>query len=522
MPVEANLYRDLKVAAAKAPAVAPAAAAPANGSAAAVSANGSGNGLGNGLGGNGNGSGSANGAAAARRYKPSTLLLHPPEGSVSDPYGASGPPLYQTATFAQPGATEFGPYDYTRSGNPTRTLLEEQWAALEGADRAFAFTSGMAALAVVTRLVKAGEHIVAGDDIYGGTSRLLSNVVPAAGVAVTNVDMADLAAVRAAIAPGRTKLVLVESPTNPRMQVCDLKAISELARAAGALVCVDNSFMTPLFQRPLDLGADICMTSGTKYIGGHGDVTLGMLAVRGEELCKRVYFLQNAEGAGLAPMDCWLALRGLKTMGLRLERAAANAARLAAWLARHPLVRRVNYAGLAGTPGAALHNAQAASGGGVLSFTTGDVEVSKAIVEEAKLFKVTVSFGNVVSLISLPCYMSHASIPAEVRAARGLPDDLVRIACGVEDADDLIADLEQAMAKAARLAKPGSAAAAALAAAAGSGGGGGGDAAAAEREAALLARIASLEARLDAQQQQLLQQQQLILTQQQQQGAVGR
>jgi cystathionine beta-lyase len=251
------------------------------------------------------------------------------------------------------------------------------------------------------------------------------------------------------------------------------------------------------------------MTSGTKYIGGHGDVTLGMLAVKGEELAKRVYFVQNAEGAGLAPMDCWLALRGLKTMGLRLERSAANAAKIAAWLSTHPLVQRVNYAGLPSAPGADVHARQATSGGGVLSFTTGDVDVSKAIVEAATLFKVTVSFGNVCSLISLPCYMSHASIPAEVRAARGLPDDLVRIACGVEDADDLIADLSKAFDAAMRFVKPGTAAARALGGGGGgwgngangaNGGGSGSDAAA--REAALLARIAALEARLDAMQQQ--------------------
>ncbi|GBF88229.1 cystathionine beta-lyase [Raphidocelis subcapitata] len=488
VPVEANLYRNLKVAASKAATAPPPAA---NGAPPAAAANGA-------------------PAPPARATKRSTQLLHPPPGSVTDPYGASGPPLYQTATFAQPGATEFGPYDYTRSGNPTRTLLEEQWAALEGADRAFAFTSGMAAIAACCRLVAAGEHILAGDDIYGGTSRLLSQVVPNCGVEVSNVDMADMSAVRAGIIPGKTKLVIVESPTNPRRQVCDIAAIVEAAHAAGALVMVDNSFMTPLFQRPLDLGADISMTSGTKYIGGHGDVTLGVLAVRGAELAKRVYFLQNAEGAGLAPMDCWLALRGLKTMSLRLERAAATAARLAAWLSRHPLVKRVNYASLPAHPGSELHASQAASGGAVLSFTTGDVEVSKAIVDAATLFKVTVSFGNVVSLISLPCYMSHASIPAEVRAARGLPDDLVRIACGLEDADDLIWDLEQAMTKAAKLAKP------PLPMNGGAAGGDGGGAASA-REAALLARIAALEARLDAAQAAQQQQQQ-----HQQQQAAGR
>lgn len=413
VPIEANLYHNLKVMASKADA----------GSAGKAAAAG----------------------ASSSKMKLETLLLHPAASSVTDPYDASGPPLYQTATFGQPSATEGGQFDYTRSGNPTRTMLEEQWAALEGGCRALAFTSGMASLAVVTKLVSVGGHIVAGDDIYGGTSRLLASVVPAGGVSVSNVDMTDISAVKAAIIPGKTQLVMVESPTNPRMQICDIKAIAAAAHAAGALVCVDNSFLTPLYQRPLDLGADISMTSGTKYVGGHGDTTLGLLAVRDAELGKKLYFLQNAEGAGLAPMDCWLALRGLKTMSLRMERSISNAEKIAEFLAGHPLVRKLNYAGRPQHPGAAVHAAQATSGGAMISFETGDLEASKMIVELTKLYKVTVSFGNVISLISLPCFMSHASIPAEVRAARGLPDDLVRISVGIEDAADLIADLQQAM-----------------------------------------------------------------------------
>ncbi|MEW5307781.1 MAG: hypothetical protein WDW36_010157 [Sanguina aurantia] len=372
-----------------------------------------------------------------------TQLVHH-KTTVNDPYGSSGAPLWQTATFAQPGATSFGEYDYTRSGNPTRTILEEQMAALEGADRSFTFTSGMLALSVVTKLLSSGQHIVAGDDIYGGTSRLLTSVVPASGVTVTNVNMSDLDAVRAAMIPGRTALLMVESPTNPRMQVCDIRALAGLAHEFGALLCVDNSIMA-MSQRPLDLGADISMTSGTKFLGGHGDVTMGLLSVRGEALAKRVYFLQNAEGGGLAPFDCWLCLRGLKTMALRMERSSANCLALARYLQRHPLVRVVNYAGLPGHPGSELHLAQSVNGGSLLSFETGSLEASKVIVEMTELFKITVSFGNVNSLISLPCYMSHASIPADVRAARGLPDDLVRISVGIEDLDDLIADLDQAM-----------------------------------------------------------------------------
>ena len=248
-----------------------------------------------------------------------TRLAHPKGKGKGDPYNASSPVLYQTATFELDNQTLSGDYDYTRSGNPTRHMLEEQMADLEGATRAFAFTSGMGALAVAMRLVPAGGHIVTGDDIYGGTSRLLSRVAPDSGVTVTNVDMTDPDAVRRAMRPN-TKLVWMESPTNPRMQITDLAAIARIAKEHGALSLVDNSIMAPVFQQPLALGVDICMTSATKFIAGHSDVTAGILSVAGEELANRVYFLQNSEGGGLSPFDCWLCLRGLKTMSLRMER----------------------------------------------------------------------------------------------------------------------------------------------------------------------------------------------------------
>lgn len=377
-----------------------------------------------------------------------TRLVHS-EGFIDDPYGASMPPIYQTATFAQPGATDMGEYDYSRSGNPTRTVLEKQFADLEGAHRSFAFASGMAALAAVVRIVKSGEHIVAGDDLYGGTSRLLSRVVPQhAGIEVANVDTTDLRAVMAAIQPGKTRLVMLESPTNPRMQICDIKAICAMAHESGAIVCVDNSIMCPLFQRPLELGADISMTSATKFVGGHSDVTAGLLAVKEKGLADEIYFVQNAEGTALGQFDSWLLVRGIKTMSLRMERQAQNAIVIANWLACHPKVVKVNFPGLQTHPGADIHASQANSAGSILSFITGDAEFSKKLVNATKIHKITVSFGNVVSLISMPCFMSHASIPAEVRAARGLPDDLVRISVGIEDVSDLIDDLEQAFAQA--------------------------------------------------------------------------
>ena len=287
-----------------------------------------------------------------------------------------------------------------------------QMAELEGADRAFAFSSGMSALMTVTRLVKSGERIVTGDDIYGGTSRLLAQVVPKVGIEVVNVDMNDLDAVYRAVDGGNTTMVMLESPTNPRLQITDIRAISDHAHERGALVCVDNSIMAPVFQSPLALGADISMTSATKFIAGHSDVTGGILAVKGEALAKEVYFHQNAEGTLLGPFDCWLALRGLKTMSLRMTKQQENAVAIARWLESHPLVTYVNYPGLESNAGHALHASQARGGGSILSFRTGDVELSKIIVEESKLFKITVSFGGVSSLISLPCFMStHTSAP---------------------------------------------------------------------------------------------------------------
>eukprot|EP00897_Mesotaenium_endlicherianum_P004979 jgi/Mesen1/4509/ME000023S03881 len=360
----------------------------------------------------------------------STQILH--FGNDFDPYGATSTPLYQTATFKQASATENSKYDYTRSGNPTREALESLLAKVEGAKRAFVFTSGMAALAAITRLLEAGQEVVAGDDIYGGTDRLLSRIVPKSGVTVKRVDTADLDAVRAAVT-SKTKLVMMESPTNPRMMISDIRAIAEIAHEHGALLVVDNSIMSPVLSKPLSLGADIVMHSATKFIAGHSDVMAGVLAVRDEELAKEIYFVQNAEGSALAPFDCWLCLRGIKTMPLRVERQQANAQKIAEFLDAHPRITRVNYAGLPSHPGRDLHFQQCKGPGSVFSFATGSLAVSKHVVEHTKLANVTVSFGSVATSISLPCFMSHASIPAEV---------------GIEDVDDIIADFEQALASA--------------------------------------------------------------------------
>jgi cystathionine beta-lyase len=382
---------------------------------------------------------------SAKQTAIETRLVHLTD-KLEDPFDSVAPPLYQTATFNQPGATDCGPYDYSRSGNPTRTLLERQMADIESADAAFAFASGMAAIATVMRLVSPGQAVVAGNDIYGGTQRFLGKIAPnKQGLTVRHVDMTKIEEVRGALEKGDVRLVLVETPTNPRLEVCDIKAICELAHEYGAYVCVDNSIMAPIFQRPIELGADISMTSATKFIAGHSDVTGGILSVVGKELAEEIYFHQNAEGNMMSPFEAWLALRGLKTMALRMEKQAQNAEAIAKFLKAHPLVKKVNYAGLSDHPGSEIHAKQASSGGSIISFETGDVEVSRRIVEDTKLFKITVSFGSVTSLISMPCYMSHASVPAEIRAERGLADDLVRISVGIENLDDLLADLQRAL-----------------------------------------------------------------------------
>jgi cysteine-S-conjugate beta-lyase len=374
--------------------------------------------------------------------KTSTLCVQLPPRH--DPYGAVAPPIYQTATFRQPGALEFGEYDYSRTANPTRSLTEEQIAALEGGRFACAFASGMAALAAVTRLVKPGEEILAGDDLYGGTVRLLSQVAPGLGIRVRHVDAADLAAVEAALSPA-TRLLLVETPTNPLLRIADLERLAGIVHAQGVLLAVDNSLLSPCLQRPLALGADLVIHSATKLLCGHGDVCAGAVVTDDENLHERLAFHLNAEGTGLAPFDSWLLLRGMKTLALRVERQCATATRIAEFLADHPKVEKVYFPALAPPCARAVHERQAKGPGQVVSFTTGDPETSRRIVESARLFAIAVSFGSVGSSISLPCRMSHASIPKELRGRLGPPPDLIRLSVGIEDAEDLIADLERAL-----------------------------------------------------------------------------
>ena len=358
-------------------------------------------------------------------------------------------PIYQTATFRQQNATEFGEYDYSRSGNPTRAAVEKQIAALEGGTRGFCFSTGLAAITAVTRLLSPGKEILACDDLYGGTYRLFGRILAKRGIVVGYVDFRDLDALAAAINEN-TKLVYLETPTNPLLQIIDIAAVAEIAHRNGALACVDNSTLSPYLQRPLELGADIVLHSATKYLCGHSDVMAGAVVVADEKLAQELYLIQNGEGAVLSPFDSYLLLRGMKTLALRLDRQQANARIIAEFLASHPAIERVYYPGLADEHALEVQRSQASGDGAVISFVTGDAEFSRALVEATKLFAITVSFGGVNSTISLPNYMSHASIPAELRHQKHIPADLVRISVGAEDIDDLVEDLSAALGLAGR------------------------------------------------------------------------
>ena len=376
--------------------------------------------------------------------KPNTRCVQ--LGRGNDAYGAIVPPIYQTATFEQPTATEFGEFDYTRSGNPTRALLEQQLADLEDAAHACAFASGMAALTSLTRIVRPGEEIVAGDDLYGGTVRLLDQITSHFNISVRYADTTDETQVRQAVTD-RTRLILIETPSNPLFRISDIRALSSIARDARAYLAVDNSMLSPVFQRPLNLGADVVVHSATKFLCGHSDVTAGAVITNDPALHKQFSFQQNAEGAGLSPFESWLLLRGLKTLALRVERQNNSAEKIARFLQSRAEVTQVFYPGLASHPGHEIHRQQADGNGAVVSFTTGDEKLSTEIVESTRLFKVAVSFGSVGSTISLPCRMSHASIPTALRDRLAPPPDLVRISVGIEDVDDLIEDLEIALLK---------------------------------------------------------------------------
>ena len=351
----------------------------------------------------------------------------------------------QSATFKQQSAGgEGAEYDYTRSGNPTRTHLERHLAKIMRAERALVVSSGMGALDVITRLLRPGDEVVTGDDLYGGTNRLLKYLATNGGIIVHHVDTTKPESVHRVVGP-KTAMVLLETPTNPLIKIVDISTIAKLAHEANseALVAVDNTMLSPLLQNPLELGADIVYESGTKYLSGHHDLMAGVLAVNSSAIGDKLYFTINASGCGLAPFDSWLLMRGIKTLKVRMEQQQSNAQRVAEFLESHGF--KVRYPGLKSHPQYELHNSMARGAGAVLSFETGSIQVSERIVEAAKLWAISVSFGCVNSLISMPCRMSHASIDAKTRKERALPEDIIRLCVGIEDADDLIDDLSRAV-----------------------------------------------------------------------------
>ena len=369
-------------------------------------------------------------------------------GQVPDPLaGAIMPPIYQTSTYIQEALGENKGYEYARTRNPTRDALERNVAALEGGRHGFAFASGLAAVDAVIKLLSAGDHVVSGENVYGGTHRQMTHIWSRLGLKFTFVDGGDAQQIAAAVTP-QTKLIYAETPTNPMMRLCDLEATGEIARKAGALFVVDNTFATPLFQRPIEFGADIVLHSTTKYLNGHSDMIGGMLVVARDDVAERVGFLQNSSGAVPGPFDCWLALRGIKTFPLRMRQHDANGRRIAAWLTTNPRVRQVYYPGLPSHPQHELACRQMAGFGGMLSLELGDVERAKRFVQQTKIFALAESLGGVESLIGHPASMTHASVPVELRKKMGLTDSLVRLSVGIEDVDDLIEDLDQALAQA--------------------------------------------------------------------------
>jgi cystathionine gamma-lyase len=384
-------------------------------------------------------------AQTPRKQKPATRCIH--AGDTEDPAtGAVMPPIHTSVTYAQEELGKTRGYVYTRSANPTRDAVERCLAELEGGARALAFASGMAATATALELLDAGAHVIAPFDGYGGTFRILSEVRSrSAGLEVSFVDCCDLAAIEAAIRP-ETKMLWLESPTNPLLGIQDLKHAAALAKRHGILTVVDSTFATPLYQRPLEHGCDIVMHSATKYLGGHSDVLGGFLVAGTPELGKRLHLLRSMAGGVAGPFDSYLILRGIKTLALRMERHSENAQAVAEFLEGHARVKRVFYPGLASHPGHALAKRQMDGFGGMLSFEIdGGAAAARAFLEKLEVFTLAESLGGVESLAGYPATMSHSAMPAEQRRAAGISDSLIRLSVGIEDASDLVADLEAAL-----------------------------------------------------------------------------
>lgn len=384
------------------------------------------------------------GADRKRRFETSAVRGgYEPEST----FGSLIPPIYQTTTYLQSGPNETKGFAYSRSGNPTVSFLERRLSELEGTpEPAICTSTGMSALTILgTSLLKQGDRVVIGDAVYGGTVRLYNQTFAKFGVEVEYVDTSDVSAARKAIRKG-TRLVILETPANPTLKVTDIRVVSEIAHAAGALVAVDNTFLTSFYQRPFELGADIVVYSTTKYIEGHNSTTGGALLARDPSLCAKFRFDQNALGVILSPFEAWLTLQGLKTLPLRLERHNSNAQAIAEWLEKDPRVERVNYPGLASFEGHAVSRRQATGHGGMLSFELkAGFEAGKRLMKAARVFSLAENLGAVESIITHPASMTHASMPAPLRAKAGIRDGLVRLSVGIEHVDDLKADLAQAL-----------------------------------------------------------------------------
>ena len=379
-----------------------------------------------------------------REWSLDTKAIH--AGQHADPvHGAVMTPIVLSSTFAQESPGKHKGYEYSRSGNPTRKAFEDCAAALEGGTHGFAFSSGLGASTTVLHTQKPGDHILCGDDVYGGTFRLLDKVMKPLGFDTTFIDMTDAAKVRAALRP-TTKMVWMETPTNPLLKIFDIAAVAEIAQKAGIPLVVDNTFATPFLQRPLDLGATIVVHSTTKYLNGHSDVVGGLVVTSHPELAERIGFLQNAMGAVPSPFDCYLVLRGLKTLGVRMRQHVESARILADRLEGHPAVEKVIYPGLKSHPGYELAARQMKGPGGMISAVLkGGVEPARRMLERLQIFACAESLGGVESLAESPAIMTHASIPAEVRAAIGISDGLVRLSVGIESVEDLWDDIENAL-----------------------------------------------------------------------------
>ena len=374
---------------------------------------------------------------------PATRAVH--AGQVPEPLaGAVTIPIYQTSTYVQEGLGQSRGYDYARTVNPTRQALERNVAALEGGAHGFAFGSGMGAIHAVLTLLSAGDHVVCGENVYGGTHRLMDKVMSRQGLTFAFVDTRDLTTIEAAITP-KTKMLFVETPTNPLMRLCDLAAIGALARSRNLIVVVDNTFATPILQRPFEFGADIVLHSTTKYLNGHSDMVGGIVVLKRDDLAEQVLFIQKSVGAVPGPFDCWLALRGTKTLPLRMKQHDANGRRIAEWLAQDKRVGQVFYPGLPTHPQHELAKRQMHGFGGMLSIELGSMEKARAMLARTRLFYLAESLGGVESLIGHPATMTHAAVPPAMRQSMGLTDGLVRLSVGIEDVEDLIADLDRAL-----------------------------------------------------------------------------